>query len=119
MAYTVHQIESWDDVLTIAASDPIATCIRPGGPNHEKAAATWGQHYPGSLRYYIRDPPGYMRLLKLTQATHHRLQTWAVDFAKPMDYEFIIAVAQIFEHTLLVKRVNFHSPASNQALAKC
>jgi hypothetical protein len=111
MGYKVHLVETWGEVQALAAADPISTCIRPGGANHERAATTWDQHHPTSLRYYAsEDSPGYMRLLKLTQAAHQRLQTWAVDFAKPLDYELVIAVAQVFEHTLLVKRV--HLPDS-------
>jgi hypothetical protein len=117
MGYKVHLVTSWDEVHAMAAADPISTCIRSGGANHERAATTWDQHHPTSLRYYASDaPPGYMRLLKLTQAAHLRMQTWCVDFVKPMDYEFIVSVAQIFEHTILAKRV--HLPDSKyEALA--
>jgi hypothetical protein len=122
MAYTVHQVETWEEVHRLAAADPISTCIRESGPNHQRAAISWEQHHPASLRYYASGhPPGYMRLLKLTQAAHQRTQTWCVDFCKPMDYEFIIAVAQVFEHTLLVKRVylpdsKFETLATNWTL---
>jgi hypothetical protein len=111
MGYKVRLVESWDEVHRLAAADTVSTCIRESGPNHQRAASAWEQHYPDSLRYYASDdPPGYLRLLRLTQNAYTRTQTWAVDFCKPMDYEFIIAVAQVFEHTLLVKRV--HLPDS-------
>lgn len=116
MVVFLHELTDWADVEQVAARVGIVTCIRKNGSdigvNNAKAEQTWREHYPEALRYFaIRNgdkdesPEGYIRIVRLTESGYISPQTWAVDFAKPLDYEAIVQLAtQLKPWTLLVKK---------------
>jgi hypothetical protein len=101
----VSETTAWSDVEGAALA--AGTCIRPGGPNHERARAS----FVDGVRYFLqeaRNPQyqwaavGYIRLHRVSESTGNPL--WIVDFASPFNYRAIRLVHQQLAAPLLVHK---------------
>jgi hypothetical protein len=124
MAIFLQELTEWADVERVAAHVGVVTCIRKNGsdigPNNGRAEQTWQEHYPGALRYFaIRNgdkdesPEGYIRIVRLNESGYISPQTWGVDFAKPMDYGVLLALAKQLAPWVLLAKKSESSLAKN------
>jgi hypothetical protein len=116
MSLFLYELTTWEEVATLAARKEINTCIRQNGSdlgmNHDKAQATWQEHYPKAIRYFAimngdkyESPEGYIRILTLTESDFTNPQVWGVDYARPLDYSVVaMLAAKLASQVLLVKR---------------
>ena len=115
MVVFLHELSSWPEVERVAASPGIVTCIRGGetdvGLNHDKAEKVWQEHHPRTVRYFAQidgdryETIGYVRVSRVMENEYTTPQVWCIDFAKPLDYQAVLALAQqLSPAVLLVKK---------------